>query len=174
MASKTYKIIIMLPEWNLRPITVAHLLNPAFCGEILRRCAYHFQKTEDKNNSLPFQLTFVILPLILHKEIREALPLKSNKNFITWIEENQSIKMMLPGLIKSTVPFTKEAIQFLMMYEIIKINELGAIEVIVNSPQKTISESEVTECYKKAELVGKWLAKSGSSQSIFINLGIKP
>jgi hypothetical protein len=165
----------MLPEWNLRPITVAHLLNPAFCGEVIRRCAFHFKKTDDNNNCLPFQLAFVILPLILHKDIREALPIKSSKNFITWIEENQSVKMKLPSLIKSIVPFTKEAIQFLMMYEVVRINEIGAIEVIINSPKNIISESEeIMECYKKAELLGKWLAKSGNSQSIFINLGIKP
>ena len=71
-------------------------------------------------------------------------------------------------------PECEEAIQFLMMYDVIKINEFAEIEVIINSPKLTSSESEVAECYKKAELVGKWLANSGSSQSIFINLGIKP
>ena len=26
----------MLPSWENRPVTVANLLNPAFCGEIIR------------------------------------------------------------------------------------------------------------------------------------------
>jgi len=161
----------MLPNWKNRPITVAHLLNPAFCGELIRRCAHEYSKKGD--TSLPFQLAFILLPLVLHKNIRESLPKKSNKNFVSWIEENQSLKMQLPHLIRVTVPYTKEAIMFLLMYQVIKINDLGNIEVIANSPKIT-SRGEVAECYKKAELVGKWLVNSGSSQSIFINLGIKP
>jgi Family of unknown function (DUF6521) len=163
----------LLPEWDNRPLTVAHLLNPAFCGEIIRRFIHEYQKIKQSDNGMPYQLTFLVLPMILHKQMRESLPKTSGKNFITWIEENQSMKMILPNLIKKTVPYTKESIMFLLMYEIIKINDSGEI-IIVEKPKIIKEISEVTECYKKAELVGKWLANSGNSQSIFINLGIKP
>jgi hypothetical protein len=62
---------------------------------------------------------------------------------------------------------------FLMIYEVAIINELGEI-MITEKPKNIKDENEVTQCFKKAELVGKWLANSGSSQSIFNNLGIKP
>lgn len=92
---------------------------------------------------------------------------------MSWVEENQSIKMEIPDLVKRTVPFTKEAIMFLLIYKVIKINDKGGLSVLQKtSKQKFVGE--VGECYEKAEFLGKWLASSGSPQSIFITLGIKP
>ena len=163
----------MLPNWERRPTTVAHLLNPAFCGELIRRCANFYTKSKKSKGALPFQLSFVLMPLVLHKAIRETLPKSTRKNFIAWVEENQSIKMEIPDLIKRTVPFTKEAIMFLLMYEVIEINSEGKLNVL-QKVSKQKFEGEVGECYKKAEFLGKWLASSGNAQSIFITLGIKP
>jgi Family of unknown function (DUF6521) len=163
----------MLPIWEERPISVAHLLNPAFCGEIMRRCAFAYQQKHPNKERLPFQLAFLILPLVLHKEIREHLPNTSAKNFMSWVTENQAIKMELPQLIRLMLPYTKESIMFLMIYKVIKINEFGAIEVLIKSPTK-IQEDEVAICFNKAALVGSWLAKAGSSHSIFTSLGIRP
>lgn len=161
----------MLPNWEERPITVAHLLNPAFCGEVIRRCMFEYQQAN--KSAIPFQLAFLILPIILNKRVRESLPKTSGKNFVSWIEENQIIKKDLPSIIKGVIPYSRESVMFLMMYEIIKINDNGEFEVITKS--KTITgDNETTECYKKAELLGKLFAKAGTSQFIFINLGIKP
>jgi hypothetical protein len=161
----------MLPNWEERPLTVANLLNPAFCGEVIRRCITEYQKINSVG--LPFQLAFLVLPIILNKQIRESLPKTSGKNFVAWIEENQIIKKDLPNIIKNIVPYSQESIMFLMMYEIIKINENGNFEVMTKS--KPINEeNEVTDCYKKSELLGKLFAKAETSQFIFINLGIKP
>ncbi|MVM39212.1 hypothetical protein GO730_19415 [Spirosoma sp. HMF3257] len=161
----------MLPNWEERPVAVAHLLNPAFCGEVIKRCITEFQKID--KIGLSFQLSFLILPIILNKDIRESLPKTSGKNFITWIEENQILKQELPILITNVVPYTKEALMFLLMYKIVKINDKGYFESITKNKPLT-EENEVVECYKKAELLGKLFAKAGASQLIFISLGIKP
>jgi hypothetical protein len=161
----------MLPNWEERPITVATLLNPAFCGEVLRRSIAEYQKIN--KDGLPFQLVFLILPIILNKMIRESLPKTSGKNFITWLEENQVLKKDLPNSIRNIVPYTKESVMFLMMYGLIKINDTGNIESQIKNKDIT-EDSEATECYKKAELLGKLLAKAGTVQFIFVNLGIKP
>jgi hypothetical protein len=161
----------MLPSWEERPLTIAHLLNPAFCGEVVKRCIVEFQKINTAG--LPYQLTFLILPMILNKNIRNSLPKSSGKNFVAWIEENQILKKDLPEIIKNIVPYTQETIMFLMMYDVISINLNGHFET--KSKNKVISDNdEVSECYKKAELLGKLFAKAGTSQFVFINLGIKP
>lgn len=161
----------MLPNWEERPVTIAHLLNPAFCGEVIRRCIFGYQKAKD--SAMPFHLAFLVLPIILNKRIRESLPKTSGKNFVSWIEENQIIKKDLPSIIKSVIPYSRECIMFLMMYRIINLNDNGDFEAVTKS--KDLNEdNEVTECYKKAQLLGKFFAKAGTSQFIFINLGIKP
>ncbi|QDK78350.1 hypothetical protein EXU85_06940 [Spirosoma sp. KCTC 42546] len=165
----------MLPTWNDRPVTVAHLLNPAFCGEILRRCSESYKKNHIDKKSLPFALCFVVLPLVLHLSIRTALPKKSNRRLVDWVEDNKYLVLKLPGLIRMLIPYTKEAIMFLMIYDVVIINTVGEIEVIKKSPKYKVPEAiETLECFSKAEIIGSWFAKSGSFQSIFIIFGIRP
>lgn len=161
----------LLPEWEKRPITVSNLLNPAFCGTVIHFFINEYQKLHIKG--VPFHLTFLVLPIILSKKIRDTLPRNSSKNLITWIEDNQLVKKDLPNLIKNIVPYTKESIMFLLMYEFIAVNEFGNL-VVINQPPKIKNNNEVTECYKKSELLGKLLSKVDNNQFIFVNLGIKP
>jgi len=165
----------MLPNWEERPITVAHLLNPAFCGEIIRRCSQSYKEKHLKSRSLPYPLCFIVMPLVLHKEIRNNLPKTAGRNFIDWIESNQSIKMEMPRLTKILVPYTREALMFLMKYEIVDFSQNGEIDVYVKSKGKVIIDrSEVEQCFSKAELVGRWFAHAGSYQSIYTSFGMKP
>ena len=54
-----------MKSWNMRTHEVAFLLNPAFCGRVL----YSTIKTyNDKTcRAFPFPLSYLILPLVLHK-----------------------------------------------------------------------------------------------------------
>ena len=165
----------MIPVWEERPVTVAHLLNPAFCGEIIRRCSQSYSEKHPEKRSLPFPLCFITMPLVLHKDIRNSLPKKTSKNFIDWVESNQMIKVEMPQLTKNLVPYTREAIMFLMKYEIVGLNEDGEIDVYIKSKGKAKSEQfEVEDCFAKAELVGRWFANLSGFQSIYTSFGIKP
>jgi len=160
-----------LPDWTNRPNTVAFLLNPAFCGEVLKRCIVEYQKIN--NSGISFQLIFLILPIILNQSIRDVFPSTSRKDFITWLEENQIIKKDLPQSIRAMVPYTKESLMFLLMYKVITIDENGLFNVTQRNKSFN-GDNEVADCYNKAAIMGKLLAKAGSSQFIFTNIGIKP
>ena len=118
----------MLPSWENRPVTVANLLNPAFCGEIIRIMLKAY-KTET-NKSLPFELVFLVLPLVLHKQSRESLPSTTSKNFYEWLEENTMTKIYLVDKIKNIVSYTREAILFLIYHEAININNNGELDFV--------------------------------------------
>ena len=49
--------------WEDRSKIVANLLNPAFCGEILRRAIVSYNENEE-NMLFPFSLLYLILPII--------------------------------------------------------------------------------------------------------------
>ena len=85
----------MLPKWSERPVIVANALNPAFCGEVLRVAIKSYE--DEKKEPFPFPLLFIILPIILHKEIRNSLPKSKAKKFYEWVEEHEKIKLFLPS-----------------------------------------------------------------------------
>jgi len=164
----------MIPKWEDRPVTVANLLNPAFCGEILRLVIKEYEK--ESGDKTPFELLFLVLPLVLHKQSRESLPATTSKNFYEWLEENTMTKININNKVKSLVPYTREAILFLIYHKAIKINENGKLEFV--KYRKTslpyIDDNEVKDIFKKSSMLGKWFSKIGNTKTIYASIGIKP
>ncbi len=164
----------MIPKWEDRPIVVANLLNPSFCGEILRAVIKAY--TKETSQGLPFTLTFLVLPILLNKETRERFPKSVSTKFYEWLEENAIVKIFIGTRIKNLVPYTREGIQFLIYYEAININNKAELELIPYR-KKTIqykNSNEIEDIYKKAEMLGKWLGRTGDITTIYSLIGIKP
>ena len=163
-----------LSSWSERSVINAHLLNPAFCGEVLRRAIKGY--TTAKEGSMPFPLVFVILPIVLHKKTRERLPRSTRGTIHAWLSDNNDLKIGLPERVKSLVPYTREALLFSFYHRKIDIFEAG--ELGLNSFRtRRIKEQETEEIvaiYKQSDFLGKWLASSGSVQSIYAFIGVKP
>ncbi len=70
----------MLRTWENRSVISANLLNPAFCGEVIRRTIWGYNSNSE-NEKIPFSLLSLILPIVLHKDTREKMPLRSSTYF---------------------------------------------------------------------------------------------
>jgi len=162
----------MLPNWEDRPEITAHLINPAFCGEIMRVCASAY-KQESRNN-LPFALSVLVLPLILNNGIRERLPKNKSNTIHGWINENEDLKIGLANSITSFIPFTRETVMFAIAHNSLSIDENGNIDIKPRKKKFKTEDEEINSCLKKAEVIGKVFSKSGSPLTIYSILGIKP
>jgi hypothetical protein len=65
---------------------IRNLLNPAFCGEILRNTIKEYEN-HDKND-FPFSLIFFILPLVLHQDTFKAIRFSTVGQFFSWIDSH--------------------------------------------------------------------------------------
>lgn len=156
----------MIPNWENRPEITAHLINPAFCTEIMRECISSYK--QEANNNFPFALTYLVLPLILNNRIRERLPKNKSNTIHAWINENEDIKIDLAKQITSFLPFTRETIMFALSQNSVEISEHGDV-VIKPRRRKMITEDiEILSCLKKATILGKVLSKSGTPLTIFL------
>lgn len=61
-----------MTAWIDRPPIVAAMLNPALLAAILATAANGYRKESD--HALPWALSFIIAPLVLHRGTRQALP----------------------------------------------------------------------------------------------------
>lgn len=162
----------MLLSWENRPEITAHLINPAFCSEILRKCVSAYKS--ESNNNFPFELSVLVLPMILNSGIRKRLPKNKSTTFHAWINKNDDLKIGLADYIKSYIPFTKETLMFSIVHDSLSLDENGNIDLRPRRSKISIQDEEVTSCFKKAEVIGKILSKSGNSLTIYSILGIKP
>lgn len=161
--------------WQERSLITAHLLNPAFCGEVMRRTIISYNDNE-KETKFPFVLIFLILPILLHKRTRQNMPIRSSTYFHAWVEENEHLFIDFATRVKQMTPYTKEAISFLMIHSALSIDDLGNLEIAKyrKATPKGENVAEINEIYKKAELLGKWLRLTGNTQTIFMFLKIRP
>ena len=156
-----------------RPLEISNLFNPAFCALIIGNALRGYYK--QRNTGMPFELVYTVLPIILHKSTREALPNKISTKFHVWIQDKQYLKIDFANRAKEMVPFTKEALILGMNAGFICLDVHNFMSVAM-SPSKTApsNDNEVVECLKKAEFLGRWLGQAGDITTIFMMWGIKP
>jgi Family of unknown function (DUF6521) len=166
----------MLKTWTERPQDVSNLLNPAFLGLLIHRAVGGFKR--EQNNGMPFELAFLVLPLVLHGATRARLPRAVSTSLPTWLQENRDALVGFGQRTGALVPYTREAIEFLLQRAVIVVDDEGRLDIGlgpirgVTKYQQTTEEIE--DCYKRAEFVGRWLALAGNSATIYVLFEIRP
>jgi Family of unknown function (DUF6521) len=158
--------------WDRRPIEIASLLNPAFCGEVIRQCIESYQKTESQ--PFPFPLVYLILPIVLHKKTRETIV--AQRQLHVWLQANENVKIGFADRTRELVPITKEAMIFLLQVGAIEVDEQAGLHVV--SYQRRIPpsqpEGEISDCYRTAVVIGRWFARAANVPTIYALWGVRP
>lgn len=162
-------------NWQDRPKEILHLFNPAFCCTVLVASVVGYQN----NNRfiMPFQLAYLIYPLIFHKNTRNLLPASSRTALAGWVEENPIHKVGYYENLMALKPFVGEAIVFGSHHRWLSYNNGMILTNIKDSQITTIStksEGEVRECILKARMVGRWFSNAGTPETVLDLLGVKP
>ena len=162
-----------LKKWSERSDEVAYLLNPAFCGRLLYNTIRTYNlKTK---RAFPFPLIYLVLPLLLHKNTRNAI--NSQTHFLVWIQRNEHLLIHFAKRSTQLVPITNEAIEMLLQNNYLTLTESAGLLVL---PAKQIisktrfSDDEVKMCIRKSEHIARWFAKAGKTETIYVSLGVRP
>jgi hypothetical protein len=159
-------------SWTARPREIAHLLNPAFCALLLRASAEQHMRTSGLG--IPFPLTTLILPIVLHGPTREALPRRANAKHHTWVQANPSVLVGFGERAKALVRTTQEAYHYALRRELIGFAADARVIPIGNRPrvQDWNGTSEAEKCVEAAEFLGKWFSGKDTF-AIFAQWGVK-
>lgn len=162
--------------WARRSREERSLLNPGFCANLLWHAARGY--SEGNAGALSFEESFIVLPIVLHRDTREGLPRSTSTSLAVWLEENPLARSRVASRAILLVPFTKDALTFGGVHGFIRI-ERGRLyadlkwKKAVNRSLKDSSE-EVKGCAKRADFVGKWFAQTGSATTVLALLGVCP
>lgn len=166
-----------MKPWETRNTEEANLFNPAFVG--LLCCQSIKEYSDESHGEVPYQLPFIVTPLILHKRTRKTLPLRTRKTFVSWITspEGTNAKINYATHTKSFVPIVREALAFSMINRMLSITTQGSI--IFDNKKPTLQglndwTEEVNDCFNRAGFCGRWLARAGKIETVMALLGIEP
>lgn len=162
-----------MKDWSQRPPEVAHLINPAFCGLLLREFVRSY--TNEALHPADFSLLFIALPLVLHGDARRSLPKTMATTHHAWLENHQFLRIGFAERCKALVPYVKEALVFGCHHRLLQITDGGQILDVRRRTRRIAwgNASESAECLKAAALVGRWLAHAGQPSTIYSLWGIK-
>jgi hypothetical protein len=161
-----------MENWNKRTSEIANLLNPAFCASVIYSVIFEYQK--QKGTPMPFVLTYLILPIILHKNTRERM--NSRTNMIVWIQKFPDVLINFPRRTRSMIHFTNEAIEYLLLHQIISFggSDISISKTLSKAAMQKSTDEEILECYNKSEHLGRWFAQIGVEENIYAAWGVKP
>lgn len=161
--------------WSERPVEQARLLNPAFLAVLLWACARGYGSINDQG--APYPLSFVVLPVVLHKATRESLPRSRRTSLAAWLVDNPQVHVRFGERATALVPLVKESLLFGVNGQLLQVS----LSRIVAAPRPRsmanfLSEAtdEVNDCVRKSEFVGKWFASSGDYATIMAQWGLAP
>lgn len=168
-----------MKAWSDRPQEVANLLNPAFCGRVIYHSVEGYAQQHHRN--MPYALTFVVLPLILHPATRVTIH-GTTRHFEVWLNTNQHIKVGLATRARTLVPYVREALTFLFQSRTLAVaNNSNAALIIrarlrqANPRRRSVPEiGDVRDCAQKALILGRWLGRVDSGVAVYAALGLMP
>lgn len=165
-----------MTPWTDRSIEERSLLNPSFCSMLLWHAAQGY--ASERSVAMAIEISFLVLPFVLHKETRESLPTNIRTSLPTWLAEHPIVRTRLGERAVALRAFTKESLIFGGSHGLLALAQDGVrgnadMRKRVNAALKATSD-EVRDCAKRAEFLGRWLEKAGGPETVMTLLGVRP
>jgi len=163
-------------NWGARVSEERGLLAPCFTAVLLWYASVGHQA--EVNRAISFETSFLVLPLVLHRQTRGALPRSVTTSLPVWLDENPLVRANIADRAKRLAPFTKEALLFggMRRFLVLKGSELISAMDYRNGIANILSDTsdEVRSCAKRSEFLGRWFAKAGEGRTVLALMGIRP
>jgi hypothetical protein len=154
-----------MTAWAERSDIVGAFLNPALIAALISSAA---QEADSKGrDSLDWPVAHIVAPLVLHRPTREALPGNTRTHLSTWVGRNPLIRASFPPRAASLAPYVSEGIRFGLRHDMISIVG-GKLHGRFDAAGLVPGDLE-----PKARLIGRWLARTDETWTIFALLGVR-
>ncbi|GAA1963327.1 three component ABC system middle component [Catenulispora subtropica] len=148
------------------------MLNPALVAVIVAEASRGHLK--ESGDDIPWMLSFVVAPMVLHRGTRESLPTSTRTHFATWASDNPVLRAGFPQRAIGLVEHVREGIRFGLARDVFHLVGDRIVAPAHRKPRGFEIPAELGEIIRKANLAGRWMAKSDSPSAIFAILGVAP
>lgn len=163
-------------NWEKRSREIAYLLNPAFCSAVLAIAVDEYYKKSMKD--FPFVLSYITLPLLLHKPTRIKIPSSTHLTFSAWLENYPVVRIDYYKNILELKSYINEAILFGSKNGVLEIvNDGIKSHLKLNNKLRAFMNEESQEMkdfFTKSSILGKWFGNLDSPSLIYSLLEIIP
>lgn len=155
-----------------RPELSTTILNPAIIAASIQWASRRHSDTSKQ--PMPWEYSFLIVPLVFHQRTRLTLPQKSTTHLPVWIINNQSVLAGFPQRAKKFTSHVREGIRYGLRSGQLTLNEDATLRGSMRSGVKLPKDSELHSILSSAATVGGIFSKSGAPVNVFTQFGVSP
>jgi len=160
-----------MKAWVDQPREEAFLFNPPFCGLLLATAVAEY-------GPMAVPLSFLVLPTVLHKRTRDALPRTTRTTFATWVQQHAESRVLFAERTSSLKPHTRRGLVFAMNQSWLFSESEGRLtastEIDLYQQGTRVLSDEAKECLRQARFVGRWFARAGDPATVMALWGVRP
>lgn len=150
--------------------------NPAFLGIILYQFVIGYKKS---SGELPdYSLLFLPCPIILSKGLARTMNgTNATTGLAKWYLQNSDVQINLVNEVKHSVRFSRNAIQFALLSQVLEIRGSTFAPVdnaFKKKPQDPANTTIENRPFAAANRLGQWCGQIQSTKQIFALLGLRP
>lgn len=153
--------------WGSPAPIPAAMLNPGLLALLLAGASTGYQR--EAQEGLPWALSFVVAPMVLHKGTRDALPQRVSSHLPVWIARHPSIRAGFPQRAASLAEPVRKGIRFGVRHGVI---EIDGDRITPGHLSTRGADAHLVDLVSKATFIGRWLAKLDQSSTAFAVFGI--
>lgn len=164
----------MIP-WARRPLEIANLLNPPFCGLLVHEAVRDYHRASGR--PMPIPLVHLALPIALHRRTREILPGNTRARMHPWIERHPQARVRFADRVRALRVPVREGLLVAANDGLIHLDEYQLVPTRKSAavtPTSWSGETESYHCWRAAGFVGRWFAATAGPTTIFALWGLKP
>jgi Family of unknown function (DUF6521) len=158
-----------MEQWSERTPAVADLLNPALIATVIAAAASQYESRG--GSPMPFELSFLVAPLVLHRDTRIALPVRVDSHLAKWVTDHEVLAAGFGARAKALLEPVREGLRFGLRSGAIDFDG-GNITGHLRS-RTPARIGDIAEIVRKAGFVGRWFTQIESSATAFALLGVE-
>ncbi|WP_407664548.1 three component ABC system middle component [Mycolicibacterium anyangense] len=156
----------VVTTWTDRSPVVAAYLNPAFTAAVISEAAAGHQRD---HVPMIWPLSYLVLPFVLHRPTREALPGNTRTHLSTWVRREPVLRAGFPYRAASLAQMTSEGLRFGVRHSMFRLHDGNILSGNITNNDV---DPTLTQLLAAARLVGRWIAKSKEPSTVFALLGV--
>jgi hypothetical protein len=149
------------------------LFNDAYIAVLLGLAARNYSDRAG-GRPMPWVLAFIVIPLVVHRSVRDRLPATTVARFSRWIASEPLLHADFPERAASLVPYVRRGLRYGLRSGAIEIVDEGLRSALSPRRFTALGSADAQEAGRQAAFLGRWFAVIDDLPAIFRQLGVTP
>jgi Family of unknown function (DUF6521) len=159
-------------RWGERPAEERYTLNPAMTAHVIAQATAGYMR--ETNEGMPFALSYLAVPIILHAETREQLPPTVATSMASWLADNELLRRSIQSRAPAFVPLVQEGLLIGLATTALTLD--GSM-LRVRNPTAVVPRQDLPELHRllrAARHLGRLFGRVRSPVTLFALWGVRP